>query len=322
MANGKKQKKAKPIPQNKGGGGGGKRKGKGGSFKGLSSDSKTYLASLLCADLDLGARPTDSDVLYPTCTFQQSYDGVAALTASGEGGVKVIWGHRPTVATENSGTTAAAAFTYLAAGQLGGDATVTANFASCRLVSGSVQIEYLGATSNDTGRVMSCLTTEDETAPTATTTLVQARDYFEGRVINGVYSRYKPIDSRSFAMTPTSAANDALSTTVCHISGGPNAGAYRIRATANFEGIQSTSLFNIGSVSASPSDVLGFNQVRLSVMTSPTHIPLANIAGIVGSSMITKVNHGLRTDADRINMTNRLLNSGSHGGGGSGPGFW
>lgn len=241
-----------------------------------------YAATLLYPGGVTGVKIPDFS-LYPTVTAHTENEATFTCSAAGDGGMLVrmspgrgngsVAGAGGSVQLQNPATTAGNAFTYNAALNVRTQpAAFAASYQMCRLVSASVEVDYIGNDNNNQGRLASAVLIREELnlSPTdfdSFAEVLTARDCQSNTVSTGIMCRYKPLDELSFnfcSLGDTFAYNEHF-TVLIAVTGAANAAAFRYKIVANWECVTKSDQYDqpIGSmIDTSPSDPEAFNKVK------------------------------------------------------------
>lgn len=214
-----------------------------------SKESTDYIASILKPGSKKCVRIPDY-CLYPTATSHTEVEGtfvgngnnvcqlVVTLQAGGLGGDG--WGGQ--IYTSSAASTDAL-FAYGAATAVRTQSTAYFNsYFSSRLVSASLEIQYIGNDNNNQGRLIGATLVKDEYLFVnfdTTNEILQARDQMSVAPQDGLFLRYRPIDESCFNFVKT---NDSTTPPVCAfiVAATGIAGAnapFRYKLSCNWENI-------------------------------------------------------------------------------------
>jgi hypothetical protein len=239
----------------------------GGRVSGLNSLGQRYLTSLMFPET-MKARVPDVCSI-PTSMVTATFDTTLATNAAGISGLRLqIAGNlnNSTYLLEELATTTDAAFTYVAGALFPANTAFAGAFAASRLVSASVQCEFVGSTLNDQGSIVvsSVAGTRSwvETLPGSVNAVLSSRDNIRNNIRDGLYLRWKPVDDTNDDFT-SSALPLTLWFPVIHVTGAvPSTNVLRVRVTLNYEAIPTADTFNFQETETSPVDPTSYERVR------------------------------------------------------------
>lgn len=261
---------------------------------GLSEVSSEYLAGLVYPTLGQH-RPTDFTAI-KTTTVTLTHDltmsswvdplkqNLLCLTLGGSNQVYQTSGIDSSTGTINLGAVV----------DMPGTANFKTLFSASRIISASIEAEFIGNASNDGGQIYTASYLQGanftEPQPTNISSLRSGRDNATFALRDGAYVRFKPFDSRCF---------DFLDAGV----GGPVARLYlminginqvtndvRVRLTVNIEAIPKVDTLSYATASDSPTDATGFEYVKRILSEIPSAVSwnsvkkIANTVGTMGTS--------------------------------------
>jgi len=200
--------------------------------------ASTYIGSIMYPGSNTGIKIPDFN-LYPTVTAHTEREGTFSCSATGNGGmlVRLHAGRGPGNADGAGGaidiqdptTTSDAAFTYLALQNVRANpAAFAASYKYVRLVSASLEVQFVGNDNQNSGRIVQGVLVKDEYIAAnfvSFNQILAARDNMTSNVEGGAYCRYRPVDESSFDFV------DVAST-----AGAENQGAFIIAVNASGAG--------------------------------------------------------------------------------------
>jgi hypothetical protein len=233
-----------------------------------------YLQSLFLPPLTTAKIPDPSSLLTSTC--QMTYDlGLNANAQQVCGFLLTLKsfsaansGYSTAVYLEDSASVDTG-FTYSGgATYFPGSGSFANSFSASRLVSASAEIEFLGSTLNDQGRLYmsSHYSTRfiAESVPATTVGMLSARDNTSMRVTSGGFCRWKPGDNTCDDFGGPTTTNP-LGSILFHVSGVAVGTPFRIRLTANYECLPLTDSLSYTTASTSPVDLSMYSAARTAI---------------------------------------------------------
>lgn len=236
--------------------------------------AKSYLGTILWPGSISGCKIPDFN-LYPTVTAHTETENTFATSASGDGGVVVRiqgggqggngWGG--SYSQQNNTTTTAAAFTYYASQSLRSQSSAFFNsYLSARLVSASVECQYVGNDNNNQGRMATANLVRGEYVfanYASFASILQARDNLTSAITDGSFVRYRPLDEKSFEfkLQDDATSPDDMSVLIAITGAAANA-PFRFKIVCNWECIVKADTFDqpiANNISPSPSDPQAMN---------------------------------------------------------------
>lgn len=253
--------------------------------------AEDYIASIMYPGSGQGVKIPDFN-LYPTVTAHTEQEGTFSCSAAGNGGMLVRLhagtGPGPTsggggaITLQNPATTTDLAFTYLADTNVRSNpAAFAASYAFCRLVSASLEVQYVGNDNNNSGRIVQGILVKNEylaATYVSFNSILQSRDNLCCAVTGGAFMRYRPVDESSFDfvdVTSTAAAENQ-GAFICAVNACGAGAPFRWKLSCNWECIIRSDAYDqpIANLAAmSPSDPQAFNQAKQTVGA----IPAANL---------------------------------------------
>jgi len=281
--------------------------------------AKDYIGSIMYPGSNTGVKIPDFN-LYPTVTAHTEREGTFSCSAAGNGGmlVRLHAGQGPGPAVgaggaidiQNPGTTTDLAFTYLAVDNVRANpAAFNASYGFCRLVSASLEVQFVGNDTQNSGRIVQGILVKNEyvaaTYPSFNS-ILSSRDNMTASVEGGAYCRYRPVDESSFdfvELNDTSTANNQGAFIVAVNACGAGA-PFRYKLSCNWECIIRSDAFDqpiSNQAALSPSDPKAFDEAK-SVMAA---IPGANL---LSNEKITKNdNNPAKATAEADNILSTIL---------------
>jgi len=287
-----------------------------------SSDkiAKDYLATLLYPGGVTGVKIPDFN-LYPTVTAHTEVEGTYNCSAGGDSnflvrlhpgrGAGAVAGAGGAINLPNTATTSAAAFTYAANTDLRAQpAAFAASYSKCRLVSASIEVEYIGNDSNNQGRMAGCVLTRSEYLLAnfdSFNEILSARDSMSVPVTKGIFLRYRPLDELSFNFVNLDDTTDTDPIDVIVASTGCAGGAlcpFRYKISANWECVIKSDQYDqpIANMAAlSPTNPQAMDQVK-------TILPsIGNIESLPASTVNkNESSGGIKAEAEASSMIDKL----------------
>jgi len=173
--------------------------------------AKEYIGTILYPGSIQGVKIPDFN-MYPTVTAHTEQEGTFSCSAAGNGGMLVRLhagtGSAPTsggggsITIQDPATTTDLAFTYLAASNIRSNpAAFSGSYKFARLVSASLEVQYVGNDNNNQGRIVQGILVKDEylfASFSSFNSILNSRDNLCCSVTGGAYMRYRPVDESSF----------------------------------------------------------------------------------------------------------------------------
>jgi hypothetical protein len=258
---------------------------------GLSPYAKRYLTSLLFPETIKSKVPDVCSI--STSMVQVTYDGSIATNSSGIGGVKVTLAAHANgigIALEDGAATSDTAYAYLSPGTLPAVASFNSAFSASRLVSASLQVEFVGTTLNDQGSIFlqSAVASAGfaESLAASNVAILSARDNARNSLRDGAYMRWKPLDDTADDFH-SSSTNISVGSFIVHVSGAvASSTIMRLRLILNYEAIPSADTFTFQTVEPSPSDPSAYIYVRDLITRVPSITTWWDAEEYVGSSSL------------------------------------
>jgi len=232
-----------------------------------------YLLSLLYPPVSSAKIPDPTTL--PTYVATMTADETITCGTNGSGGIRLALmsfggASSTTYSTcyllEDPATTTDAVITYLTHSFFAGGTSFAASAIASRLVSASLEVEYMGSSLNDSGRIMgaSLFSTRyiAEALPTSTSLILGCRDNVSVRNSEGLFLRWKPTDATCDDFAGAVAVTNTLGGLLVHISGAASGSSYRARMVCNYECIPKSDTISYTDATPSIVDHTSYDDAR------------------------------------------------------------